>query len=240
MFGDKPIGERFAELRKSKTDEHGKEMPIIQLARELSNEKYIKDYKKDIIRQEIGKVENKGKFPQLFLIKGYCEYFNVTSDYLLGIRNSKPVDEDIAMISKSTGLSGESVQLLKLMNDKKNTLYAENKKNLLMLDFILRSFYNEPNRPKIKEYNTIFRRMWEYITLNPNDIGFYNFDSNGNSFVQKKVYIVNEEHIRNQDIGIAVNMELGELYKYKLEREILDYINLLRDIIKKETKDNDK
>ncbi|KAI4445733.1 hypothetical protein C823_000249 [Eubacterium plexicaudatum ASF492] len=41
-------------------------MPIQQLAKELANEEYIRDYKSDVIRQEIGKVESKGKFPQLF------------------------------------------------------------------------------------------------------------------------------------------------------------------------------
>ena len=75
MFDDKSIGERFANLRKSKKDKQGKDMPILQLANELSNEKYIKNYTADRIRQEIGKVENKGKLPQLFVIKGYCEYF---------------------------------------------------------------------------------------------------------------------------------------------------------------------
>lgn len=119
MFSDKTIGERFTDLRKSKKDKHGKDMPTIQLARELSNEKYIKGYAADVIRQEIGKVENNGKFPQLFLIKGYCKYFNVTSDYLLGIRDTKPIDENIAMINKVTGLSDEAIQILKEWNELK-------------------------------------------------------------------------------------------------------------------------
>ena len=58
MFDNKTIGKRFADLRKSKKDKNGKDMPIRQLANELSDE-YIKEYKADIIRQEIGKVENK-------------------------------------------------------------------------------------------------------------------------------------------------------------------------------------
>lgn len=112
MLDDKPISERFANLRKSKKDIHGKDMPIKKLAEELTNEKYVEDYTADIIRQEIGKVENKGKFPQLFLIKGYCKYFNVTSDYLLGIRDTKPVDENIAMISQKTGLNDTAIETL--------------------------------------------------------------------------------------------------------------------------------
>lgn len=116
MFDNKTIGKRFADLRKSKKDKNGKDMPIRQLANELSNE-YIKEYKADIIRQEIGKVENKDKFPQLFLIDGYSKYFHVTSDYLLGLRDTKPVDENIAMISKVTGLSNDAIETLKSLKN---------------------------------------------------------------------------------------------------------------------------
>lgn len=112
MFDNKTIGERFAALRKTKKDIHGKDMPIQQLAKELANEDYIRDYKSDVIRQEIGKVESKGKFPQLFLIEGYSKYFHVTSDYLLGLRNTKPIDENIAMISKKTGLTDTAIETL--------------------------------------------------------------------------------------------------------------------------------
>ncbi|MCM1237468.1 MAG: hypothetical protein NC489_45965 [Ruminococcus flavefaciens] len=236
MFGDKTIGERFAELRKSKKDAHGKEMPVFQLARELVDGKYIENYEINVIRQEIGKVENKGKFPQLFLIKGYCGYFNVTSDYLLGLRNSKPVDEDIAMISKSTGLSGESVQMLKLMNDKENTLYAENKKNLLMLDFILSSFYDNENRSNTNLYFTVLRKMWDYITLNPDNIGYGDFDKNGEYIIKDTVYTTDKEHIENGNIGISHPLKIGELYKYQLERELLENIKKLEIELKKHPK----
>lgn len=133
MFDNKTIGERFADLRKSKKDNRGKDMPVIQLAQELSNKKHIKDYEVDVIRQEIGKVENKGKFPQLFLIKGYCGYFKVTSDYLLGIRDTKPVDENIAMISKTTGLSENAIEALKII---KRSSYI-NTLNFIMRDYAL-------------------------------------------------------------------------------------------------------
>lgn len=50
-------------------------------------------------------------------LRAYCKYFNTTSDYLLGIRDTKPVDENIAMISKTTGLSGDSIEILKRYKD---------------------------------------------------------------------------------------------------------------------------
>lgn len=237
MFDNKTIGERFTDLRKTKKDIHGKDMPIQQLAKELANEEYIRDYKSDVIRQEIGKVESKGKFPQLFLIEGYSKYFHVTSDYLLGLRNTKPIDENIAMISKVTGLSGDSIEMLKLINSKENTLYKENKKNLLMINHILESFYNDPNFTNTKLYFTILRKMWEYITLNPKDIGYGSFDENGEYVIKDTVYTVNKEHLKNGDIGISHPIKLGELYKYQLEQEILEQIKKLEDLLPKERTD---
>lgn len=106
------ISERFTNLRKSQKDKHGKDMPVAQLAQELLESQCITNYTIDVIRQEIGKVEKKNKFPQLFLIEGYSKYFNVTSDYLLGLRETKAIDENIAMINKATGLNEKSINTL--------------------------------------------------------------------------------------------------------------------------------
>lgn len=108
------IGERFKNLRTSQKDKHGKELPGIQMAQKLIDTQCVTNYSVNVIRQEISKVE-KGKFPQLYLIEGYSKYFNVTSDYLLGLRETKTVDENIAMISKVTGLTEESIEILKAL-----------------------------------------------------------------------------------------------------------------------------
>ncbi len=108
------IGKRFKNLRTSQTDKHGKELPGIQMAQKLIDTQCVTNYSVNVIRQEISKVE-KGKFPQLYLIEGYSKYFNVTSDYLLGLRETKTVDENIAMISKVTGLTDESIEVLKAL-----------------------------------------------------------------------------------------------------------------------------
>lgn len=107
------ISKRFTDLRKSKKDKYGKDMPVLQLARELLENQCIINYKADVIRQEISKVEKEGKVPQLFLIAGYSKYFSVTSDYLLGLRNTKTIDENTAMIGKVTGLSDIAISKLK-------------------------------------------------------------------------------------------------------------------------------
>ncbi len=50
-------------------------------------------------------------------IKAYSMYFNVTADYLLGLRDTKQVDENISMINKVTGLSEKSINALKQMRN---------------------------------------------------------------------------------------------------------------------------
>lgn len=53
------------------------------------------------------------------VLKAYSEHFNVTTDYLLGFRNTKIVDENIAMISRVTGLSNDAIEMLKKMSSYK-------------------------------------------------------------------------------------------------------------------------
>ena len=61
-------------------------------------------------------------YPKLVAI---AEYFNVSTDYLLGRTDTKTVDKDIQMICKYTGLSEEAVKRLH------NCCYSEDTKKVL-------------------------------------------------------------------------------------------------------------
>lgn len=90
----------------------------------------------------ISKLENQQKEPPTTspdVIKAYATHFNVTADYLLGIRDIKTVDENIAMICKVTGLSEQAVESLKKIKecaDEDKTI----KDDLDMLNFIMSDF----------------------------------------------------------------------------------------------------
>lgn len=207
MFSDKTIGERFTDLRKSKKDKHGKDMPTIQLARELSNEKYIKGYAADVIRQEIGKVENNGKFPQLFLIKGYCKYFNVTSDYLLGIRDTKPIDENIAMINKVTGLSDEAIQILKEWNELKkkpiDIIAGYGGADIDALNLLLEDCYYRSKKADRKGYMagwSIFHHIYNYF-----------FSEHLKKHPHDTVQYVHEPELRNGEYYIRRELKNGDV-----------------------------
>lgn len=61
----------------------------------------------------IRKIETDRRNVSDYELKAYCEVFDTTADFLLGISNFKPIDEDVAMISKVTGLSDISIDRLK-------------------------------------------------------------------------------------------------------------------------------
>ena len=65
------------------------------------------------------------------VLRAYSQHFNVTTDYLLGLRETSLVDENIAMINKVTGLSEKSIDTLK-------SLYTGNMPELLdTLNYII-------------------------------------------------------------------------------------------------------
>lgn len=67
----------------------------------------------------ISKLENQKKEPpttSLDVLKAYAVHFNVTTDYLLGLRNTSSLDENIVMINKVTGLSESAISTLKKLN----------------------------------------------------------------------------------------------------------------------------
>ena len=106
---------------------------LIRLREKIANMNqaaFAKDI--DITAKDISTIENGEKNLSLFHIQAYRKYFmenynlNVSVDYLLGYTD---VIENRSMnIGNELGLTGESIEMLKLMNDKKNNLYKENKK----------------------------------------------------------------------------------------------------------------
>lgn len=85
----------------------------------LTQEELAREFAKEgnpITQSVISKLETSNKNPptkSIEVIKAYSEHFKVTADYLLGLRNTSIIDENIVMISQSTGLSDMSINKLK-------------------------------------------------------------------------------------------------------------------------------
>ncbi len=87
----------------------------------------------------IRKIETGNRKVTEYELKGYCEVFKTTSDYLLGIRNTKPVDENLAMISEVTGLNEDAIATLKRLKSNDGCTYiGHNEMNTL--NFLLSSY----------------------------------------------------------------------------------------------------
>ena len=72
----------------------------------------------DIDRNRIQQLETSPKvIPKENELRAYCKYFNTTSDYLLNIRDTKAVNENIAMISRATRLNDDSILSVKKLSD---------------------------------------------------------------------------------------------------------------------------
>ena len=69
----------------------------------------------NIDRGTIAKYETQKRIPSYEHLTAFTEYFNVSTDYLLGIAKNKTPDPDISMICDYTGLSDDAIQTLNVI-----------------------------------------------------------------------------------------------------------------------------
>ncbi len=115
-----------------------------------------------ISQSVISKLEKSKKNPPTTsanVIKAYAEHFNVTADYLLGIRKTSVVDENLAMIGKTTGLDDPSINTLKRVRqhwnnriiDTLNYLMNDSERFIDFLEWISLYIDNPYNTSVIKD-----------------------------------------------------------------------------------------
>lgn len=148
---------RFLEFR---VDKYGvKRMTQEELAKKLN-----------LTRSRIVALEQKPDvIPTREDLQAYCSFFDTTADYLLGIRDTKTVDENIAMISKVTGLSEQSIDTLKKLN-------SSEKEDLEILNFIMSNY---------KKFDDFLYVIRMYINKEYNIPLHY--DSNIDAFVESEL-----------------------------------------------------
>lgn len=128
---------RYKKIREDyEFTKHGHRMTMEELADIFKMKGYS-----SLTYSAIRKIETNNRNVSEHELKGYCEVFNTTSDYLLGIRDTKLIDENIAMINRVTGLSDNSINTLKKIEGlwskkEKNTLNYIMKDTDLFIDFL--------------------------------------------------------------------------------------------------------
>ena len=128
-----------------------------------------------ISQSVISKLEKSKKNPPTTsanVIKAYAEHFNVTADYLLGIRKTAVVDENLAMIGKTTGLDDSSINTLKRVRqywnnriiDTLNYLMNDSERFINFLEWI--SFYiDNPYNTSVIPDGSSYKEIGDIVTL---------------------------------------------------------------------------
>lgn len=109
-----------------KTLRNEKNLTIVGLAKEFDKMKFPLD------RQTIGRIEKETQSPSAEILKAYCKYFNVTSDYLLGLNPSRKKDISYSSIGEFLGLSDKSIDTIKDLKDDEDLHVMHNFLNKLL------------------------------------------------------------------------------------------------------------
>ena len=139
----------------------------------------------------------------------YARYFNVSSDYLLGLSEVRTVSPDTAMICRVTGLDDKAVQTLSEINDPTN--FESPKEIIQTLNYILGELdYREQENGFRGNGQSVLLRLSEYLMNRGEEAQVVHVLSNGMIFDD----IAKAEKVTPHDGNISI--------KTMLAHEILD------------------
>lgn len=70
-----------------------------------------------VSRQALGKWANGETVPDILDLKKLAKYFNVSSDYLIGLSDNKTTKAELRMVCDYTGLSKENIEVIKFLKE---------------------------------------------------------------------------------------------------------------------------
>lgn len=126
-------------------------------------------------RQTVSDYANGQSTPDAKALYKIARYFNVSTDYLLGLSDCPCLDEDIKRVCKYTGLSSEAVKLLHYLTleNAENSISDVPANNKLNIDLLNRVLGDEYGRYKadvekcdtndLQPVKTVFYDMERYI-----------------------------------------------------------------------------
>lgn len=99
-----------------------------------------KDVKQKDLARKLGVTDNTVSYfvsgarkPNIEQIIKIAKYFNVSTDYILGVSNAKTADVDVKAVCEYTGLSAEAV----------NNLPKYHERDIIILDTLIRNYFFE-------------------------------------------------------------------------------------------------
>ena len=166
-----------------------------------------------IERNRIQQLETSHKaIPKDYELKAYCDFFNTTSDYLLNLRDTKPVDENIAMISKVTGLTGTSIETMKKMSNQQKLIINKliERSDFFFIQDALRNYFRSATSTVIingKEIEDEERKsIFEHVFIDYIRTIFINL-AKDEEILESFIDDVFTEKIKNKYSQLANNLE---------------------------------
>ena len=139
----------------------------------------------------------------------YARYFNVSSDYLLGLSEVRTVSPDTAMICRVTGLDDKAVRTLGEINERTN--FESRKEIIKTLNYLIGELnYREQENGFSCNGQSVLLRLSEYLMNRGEEAQVVHVLSNGMIFDD----IAKAEKVTPHDGNISI--------KTMLAHEILD------------------
>ncbi len=151
----------------------------------------------------------------------YARYFNVSSDYLLGLSEVRTVSPDTAMICRVTGLDDKAVRTLSEINEPTN--FESRKEIIKTLNYLIGELnYREQENGFSCNGQSVLLRLSEYLMNRGEEAQVVHVLSNGMIFDD----IAKAEKVTPHDGNISI--------KTMLAHEILDnyMLSALTDAVK--------
>lgn len=225
---DIQLGERFQQLRLDEWEKRKDTNPRCKFRPKELSQELSRDYGYVISESKIKKIESNTKGASItpYVLRAYRDYFGVSIDWLCG-GDTKQTDGNLAIVSKQLGLTDDSIEMLKLLNNAKNKYYPLHKRCLNALNTILSDFYQQ-----IKAHagnnniyiGCILYDIWEYIHAD----SFYTYTYNKELDEREKktlISIYNDDEIKDFDFNRF--FELRHVAKYRSQNEIMKKLDEL-------------
>ena len=180
-------------------------------------------------RQSINYYKNGDRVPDADMLAKISKYLGVSSDYLLGLSDTKSLDESIQAAAKLTGLSGDAIEILKILNDNKI------QKPLKMLDLLMYDTgqriglvlnTNLHNHMDTLMLGSILSQMYDYVSVMADNHLRVEFQSaNDRKTLSEVLAVLTGDSIPNN--VIVSRNDISDAYIFTKERKMITAISML-------------
>lgn len=130
----------------------------------------------NVTRQAISLYANGQSTPDINILCKIAKYFKVSSDYLLGLSNSKSSNINDREVCSTLGLTDESIETLKALKNNKHPLSTENYLRAIndfisysyidgFLDFLIQYVYFDKSSSVFETYNKAKQNIKEVKSI---------------------------------------------------------------------------